>query len=170
MRLQESEKADRERDDEAFSRALGLLAVRARSRHELRERLLRSSFTPEAVDAVERRLLDVGLLDDLGFAKDHIRSSLAAGKSRVWMGRDLRRRGVDEVVIQEALKSAEGEPGDYERALELARRRAGRLTNAPQATAYSRIARYLCQRGYDLDVAVEVSDRALNEGSGRHDD
>ena len=50
-------------------RALGLLAVRARSRVELRRRLLSAGFPADEVDAEVATLASVGLLDDEAFAR-----------------------------------------------------------------------------------------------------
>ena len=50
-------------------RALGLLAVRPRSRRELERRLLQAGFEPEEVADVLERLERVGLIDDEAFAR-----------------------------------------------------------------------------------------------------
>ena len=55
------------------SRALGLLDQRARSRKELRDRLVAADFEPEVVDTVVDDLAGVGLVDDEAFAKEWVR-------------------------------------------------------------------------------------------------
>ena len=50
-------------------RALGLLAVRARSRRELERRLLQAGFEVAEVADVLERLERVGLVDDRAFAR-----------------------------------------------------------------------------------------------------
>ncbi|MDQ4149451.1 MAG: recombination regulator RecX [Actinomycetota bacterium] len=141
-----------------------LLAVRARSRHEVVARL-RQRFPPETVDAVEDRLADLGLVDDASFARERVAELLASGKSRRWIARDLRRRRVEARIIEEALGEVE-DRADEERALEIARTRVATLRNLDAGKACARLTRYLCQRGYDVDLAFEVSRRVLREAGG----
>ena len=50
-------------------RALGLLAVRQRSRREIQRRLERAGFGPEEVREELDRLQQVGLIDDEAFSR-----------------------------------------------------------------------------------------------------
>ena len=64
------------------SRALGLLDQRARSRKELRDRLVAADFEPDVVEDVVDDLAGVGLVDDETFAKEWVRQRHARrGKS-----------------------------------------------------------------------------------------
>ena len=71
----------------AWDSALRLLGVRARSRHEMRERLTRKGFDADTVDEVMTRLDKHQLLDDTDFAAEWVRSRhLNSGKGRVALG------------------------------------------------------------------------------------
>jgi SOS response regulatory protein OraA/RecX len=75
-------------------RALGLLAVRQRSRRELERRLVQAGFEPDAVAVELGRLEQVGLIDDAAFAAAVVESRMGArGESRRAVGVKLSRRG-----------------------------------------------------------------------------
>jgi regulatory protein len=82
-------------DDELWAYALKLLAARAHSQGELREKLRRRAARVAGVDAVLARLKDDGYLDDRKFAENFAAARLAnekLGSARVL--RDLRQRRV----------------------------------------------------------------------------
>ncbi len=61
-------------------RALGLLAVRPRSRRELERRLLAARFEQNEVQDVLARLERVGLVDDEAFARQYAEQRFGARK------------------------------------------------------------------------------------------
>lgn len=153
--------------DRALSRAMKLLAVRGRSRHEVTKRLIGAGFTPAVVDAVELRLVELGLLDDSAFAQECARQALAAGKSRDWIRADLAQRGLSSSVIEETISVVGAEnDDDQERAFALARKRALSFGDLPPAKAYQRITRYLCQKGYGPELAGDVARRVIGDPDG----
>jgi regulatory protein len=82
-------------DDALWVYALKLLAARAHSQGELREKLRRRAARAAGVDAVLARLKDDGYLDDRKFAESFAAARLAnekLGSARVL--RDLRQRRV----------------------------------------------------------------------------
>lgn len=138
-------------------RAMSLLAARARSRHEISERLSSAGFGTEVTETVVRRLEELSLLDDGKFAEECVRQAVARGRSAEWIRRDLLQRGVMETVVDAAIEQLGVVSSEFERALELARRRAAGTAELSSARAYGRLMRYLCGRGYDADLAAEVS-------------
>ena len=79
----------------ARNAALRLLAVRGRSRGEMRDRLRRKEVAPDVADAVVARLEAVGLLDDRKFAEAVVRDRIRAGSRGIGaMLAELRRRHV----------------------------------------------------------------------------
>src|SRR5665811_2377593 len=80
--------------------AYRLLGHRARSRHELRGRLLQKGHEGEAVAGALERLAGDGLLDDAKFARSYVadkRGLSGWGSQRIRRG--LAELGVDRVVI-----------------------------------------------------------------------
>lgn len=142
-------------------RALGLLAVRPRSRRELERRLLAAGFDREEVDDVLVRLERVGLVDDLAFARqmaDYQFGSRRAGRRAVTGA--LLEKGIAPDVIAEVLESAAD--GEDERALALATTRAVRMGSLEPAKAFNRLTSLLMRRGYGPEVARRAARAALD--------
>jgi regulatory protein len=145
-------------------RALGLLAVRMRSRRELRDRLKRAGFGDEEVDDVLERLERVGLIDDARFADELAQH--AAGVKRSGnraIASALYAKGVARETIERAVARA-GED-EEERAEALASSRVDRLRGLPPTTAYQRLTSLLLRSGYDPDVARRAAGLALEAES-----
>lgn len=144
--------------------ALRLLAVRERSRAELRTRLRTRGFHGDAIEAVLDRLAETGLQDDRRFAERYAEDSAGRGKAARLIQGELRGRGID---IETAAAAATSSPEDeYERALALARTKAARMGGADAATKARRILGMLARRGYDAETCRRVSAQV----SGAEDD
>ena len=141
-------------------RALGLLAVRPRSRRELERRLLGARFEPDEVSDVLRRLERVGLVDDEAFARqfaEHRFGSRREGSRAVANG--LRAAGISPALAAATVEAAPDLEED--RADQLARSRAPRLAGVEPAKAFARLSSLLMRRGYGPDVARAAARRAL---------
>jgi len=164
-----SEEVEEARDDDergrARERALRLLAVRARSRSELVDRLRRLGFDAETVAITVERLAGAGLVDDRAFAEAWVdeRTRLRP-MGRLRLSSELRAKGVRPEVIAEVLDEALDEATE----LALARRAAGKRTRtvgksergAPRASdrakLRSRLQSFLTRRGFSYDVVSRV--------------
>jgi regulatory protein len=131
--------------------AYRLLGHRARSREELRRRLLAKDHDEAAVQDALERIAAEGFLDDAAFAR-----SFAADKRRLggWgeerIRRGLRELGVAAADVDEALGG--GEEGDeLDRALALLRRRG--MPDEPLDTARRRAFQALQRRGFSTATA-----------------
>jgi regulatory protein len=145
---------------DVHERALGLLAVRQRSRRELERRLVQAGFDAEAVQSELGRLEDVGLIDDAAFAAAVVESRMGArGESRRAVGIKLRQAGVDRELALAALDQAP--EGEQDRADRLAEARAPRVGGLDPATGFARISGFLMRRGYPPGVARQAARRAL---------
>ncbi len=153
----------------AWDSALRLLGVRARSRTEMRERLMRKGFEADVVDEVMARLERHNLLDDEEFASEWVRSRhLNSGKGRLALRHELRTKGVDESIISEAL--ADIDPDD-ERTIAsglVARKLTPSVVDrigddrAERDKAMRRLVGMLVRRGYSQSLAFEVVGEALS--------
>lgn len=145
---------------DVHERALGLLAVRQRSRRELKRRLDRAGFPPEEVRAELDRLLLVGLIDDEAFARAVVEHSFTTKKEgrRVVAGR-LMSAGIAPETAEAVLDGAVG--GEEERADALAAAKAAKLSGLQPDAAYRRLYGMLARRGYAPDLAGRVARRAL---------
>jgi regulatory protein len=141
-------------------RALGLLAVRPRSRRELERRLLAARFESDEVQEVLTRLERVGLVDDEAFARQYAEHRFGARKegSRA-VAQGLRAAGIDPAIAETAAEAAPG--NDEERAADLARSRATRLSGVAPEKAFARLSSLLMRRGYSPQIARSAARKAL---------
>lgn len=148
--------------EKAKEKALRLLDYRPRSRKEIERRLAKAGFEQEVVEETLKRLEDLGLIDDLQFARMWIKHRKALGKTRIkW---ELRQKGVSNGVVEEALLAVDPET-EYQSAVEAARSRWARDNSPDERTRRRRLAAYLQRKGFGWDVINAV----LNELSGEPD-
>jgi regulatory protein len=146
---------------DCHERALGLLAVRPRSRQELDRRLCAAGFNAQEVSDVLGRLEGVGLIDDRAFAQQLAAHHFDNRKSGSWaVASALAAKGVSRSVSDEVLEGAALE--DEERAFELAEMKARRMHALPPEKAYTRLVGLLARRGYGPGIARSAARRALD--------
>ena len=137
------------------------LAAHARTRVEL-ERALKTKAVPEdAASAVLDRMGEVGLVDDVAFARDWVASRQQRRHlSRSALRRELATKGVDREVIDEALVGVDGSD-EHRAALALAERRAGPMAGLPREVAYRRLGGVLARRGFSGAITTQVLGEVL---------
>ena len=141
-------------------RALGLLAVRPRSRRELEARLLQAGFEPDEVSEVLGRLEAVGLVDDEAFAHAVAEQAFGVRRSGERAVRAaLAAKGVSGETVAAVIEELGGD--EDERACELARSRLTRLRGVPPERAFGRLVSLLARRGYPPGVARRAARLAL---------
>jgi regulatory protein len=157
--------------DAVMEAAAAFLAVRSRSVDETRKRLVHLGYPAPIVEQVLERLIEIGYLDDLGFARAWVESrDRARPRGAVALRRELGRKGVPDDVIAEVLADRaqaatvgthqdEG-PGDPDRAAaqRLLERRSSTLRR--EADPYRRRQKayaLLARNGFAPDVCQEVA-------------
>ena len=143
----------------AKDRALRLLAVRWRSREELRGRLHQAGFEWDEIFQALEDLEGAGLIEDERFAKelvrDQVRRRLAGDRV---IRNALREKGIAADVAESAMEDVGDEAG---RAAELAARRAVRMTGLDPQAAYRRLYSVLLRRGFGHAVSSTAARDAL---------
>lgn len=146
----------------AYDASLRLLAARARSRSELADRLHRKGYGESVVAALLDDLERAGLLDDADFASQWVYFRHRDGaRSRRALGAELRDKGVDADVIDDALSQITDDD-EYARAGALVRRTLARRGQpaADDADAVRRAQRrllgMLARKGYGAELAHSV--------------
>jgi regulatory protein len=137
-----------------FDRALNMLAVRARSRTELRRQLIAKGEPADHVDAALERLAANGLLDDAGYARQFARSKvLGPGHSRRRLQAELFRKGVSREIANDAIDDVMAdEEVDADAIIErVARRKLRSLMKLDPEVRDRRLWEFLSRRGYDSD-------------------
>ncbi|AIT61303.1 recombination regulator RecX [Corynebacterium doosanense] len=149
-------------------RALRLLDQRARSRHELRGRLVDLDFDPRLIDEVLDDLERAQLLDDQSFAHEWVRQRHARrGKSASVLDRELREKGVSEAIRTEALEQIDS--SDEESAARSAAEKKARTVKtvpadrAERDKLLRRILGVLARRGYGGEMSMRIARAALDD-------
>ena len=101
---------DREesREKEAIRKAMRLLVSRDRSEQELRERLAREGYDPEAAEAAIDYVKSYGYVNDRRYAENYVMSA-GSRKSRAALRSFLQDKGIAGEEIENALEEL---PGD----------------------------------------------------------
>jgi regulatory protein len=159
-RLEEAECADK-----AVTAALQYLTARPRSTAEVRERLQRKQFPPEAVEAALTRLQERGLIDDTAFSRFWVENRQACRPRGVQALRsELYRKGIDRTTIDATLSDTDLTGDEYEQALTLARTALRKYADAPNyATFQRRLGGYLQRRGFGFDTISSILDLLWQE-------
>lgn len=141
---------------------------RARSRAELVEAMAKKAV-PEAVIAeVLDRFEDVGLVDDAQFAALWVEGQQRRMKSGRVLRQELRRKGVSDDVITEALEET-ADDADYTAALAFAQKRARSMTGLTPEVRYRRLAGALARRGFAPGLCHRVVHEVTAEGEEFYD-
>lgn len=128
--------------------ALKWLSHKLRTEKEVFDYLLNKGFSGECASSVVNWLKQYGYLNDRAFATAWVESRRRAkGKSSRLLREELRRKGIDEPLIDEAL-SAVSEADDLSLARRLAHKRYERLRQYDWATVERRIGSFLGRRGF----------------------
>lgn len=135
---------------------LRLLTVRARTRSELEAQLGRRGYPDDVSARVLDRLVEVGLLDDVAFAEEWVRSRRAnSGKGKRALATELRTKGVDPDVIAETLDNVDaGEWRVQAEELVATKLRRDKLDDDTKVTR--RLVGMLARRGYSQGMAFDV--------------
>lgn len=153
----------------AYDRALNLLAFQPRSSRDLKRRLLQKGEREAHVDSAVTKLVERGLLDDGGYARQVARSKVVGqGASKRRLQQELFKRGVErgvaDAAIGEVLSEEGGDQGEVvER---FARKKLRSLGALDAATRRRRLYAYLARRGYDGDEIRRAMSIVLGEGEG----
>ncbi len=143
--------------------ALAYLGTRARSRTEVRRRLVRAGYEADLIEEVLDSLAQIGYLNDQAFSQAWVAArsqGRIAGRTR--LAADLRQRGVAGDVVESALASRDdGE--EFGLALQLARERSTRQTDADPIVRRRRLAGFLQRRGFSWPICLQVLDQVLGE-------
>lgn len=140
------------------ARIEALLNKRDYSSKELRDKLRRDGYGAEISSELVERALRGNLVNDQRFASVYARSKCFSGWGLRKIERELSRRGIDCDSLPGWPEEYLTEDSEFDRALELARRR--RLTGKSD---FQKIARFLCGKGYSMNVAFDVAKTVLEE-------
>lgn len=150
-------------DPEEVARTILLrrLTAAPRTRAELASDLSGRGVPDDVAERVLDRFEEVGLVDDEAFAAAWVRSRHAGrGLGRRALATELRRKGVDDDTVREAVAEV-SDDDERARAAELVRRRLASMSGVDRGAAARRLVGMLARRGYPSGLAASVVSQAL---------
>jgi regulatory protein len=145
----------------ALDAGLRLLALRAHSRAELRQKLRRRGFDATAIEAASVRLSELGYLDDAAFARGFVRRR-SSSRGPLALSAELAARGIDRAGAETAIAAF-----DPQAQLASAVSLAGRLLGGAGGSyeqVLGRVGPKLMRRGFSSGV-VRTACRAVAAGA-----
>lgn len=116
----------------------------------------------DIADGVLDRFTEVGLIDDAQFAHLWVEGQQRRMKSGRALRQELRAKGVDAEVIDEALASA-ADDADHQAALALAQKKMRTLGALQPEVRYRRLAGALARRGFSAGLCHRVVSEVIEE-------
>jgi regulatory protein len=157
-RIAELQAADAQ--ETALQKALRLLSYRERSEAEIRKNLLEHNVSAETADQVIEKLRLSGLADDSRFAHSWAENRQEfRPRSRRAIAYELRRKGIQDEDIQQAVQALD----DEALALQAARKQARRWQTLEWAEFRQKMYAFLARRGFAYEAASNAATRAWAE-------
>lgn len=142
--------------DKAYGNALRYAALRPRSDWELRSYLRRKKVDEPVADAILSRLRDLGMVDDLSFARSWLASRrLLKSTSKRRLRLELKQKHVSEDIILAVL--AEDEVSERDTLRELVRKK------GPRYADRTKLMQYLVRQGFTYDDIKAVLEEAESD-------
>ncbi|MER5460650.1 recombination regulator RecX [Streptomyces sp. NPDC002668] len=169
-RAEKGEPPPQDPAERARAICLRLLTGTPRTRKQLADALHKREIPPEVAEEVLSRFEDVGLINDAAFADAWVESRHhGRGLARRALARELRTKGVDSALIDEAVGQLDPEQ-EEETARELVARRLRSTRGLDRDRRLRRLAGMLARKGYPEGTALRVVKRALEEEGEEMDD
>ncbi|MZD09209.1 recombination regulator RecX [Streptomyces sp. SID5785] len=142
---------------------LRLLTGTPRTRKQLADALRKREIPDDVAEEVLSRFEEVGLINDTAFADAWVESRHhGRGLARRALARELRTKGVDSAVIDEAVGQLDSEQ-EEDTARELVARKLRSTRGLDRDKRLRRLAGMLARKGYPEGMALRVVRQALEE-------
>ena len=150
----------------ALNDAVTLLAVRNRSRLEIRQSLLRRKYDHAVIEMVLFKLEKEKLLNDEEFSAQWVQARMSKyGPIRI--ARELRMKGIDRDMTGSAIQEVLTEDQELENAVLLAMKKLRtEKTDAEEIKRFQRITSFLVRHGYSWEIARKAYEMALERNPG----
>ncbi|WP_193071940.1 regulatory protein RecX [Brevibacterium sp. FME37] len=141
--------------------AMNMLAMRDHASGELRDKLLKRDFLPEAVDELIAKLQKSRLLNDEEFAHRYVRAHRERRKlSRTALKRELNKKGLPAEIVSDAVEDVDGED---DLARQVAEKKAASTRGLDYEIRERRILGMLARRGFASSICIKVTREVLAE-------
>ncbi len=145
------------------------LSFRPRTRAELATALRKKEIDDDVAASVLARYAEVGLIDDVAFAKAWVSSRHhGRGLASRALANELRRKGVESEVVDEALDDLDGET-EAATARALVERKLRSMGSAPPDAQFRRLVAMLARKGYPSGIVIGAVKDVLAERAAEAD-
>lgn len=151
---------------EIREKALFLLARRAHSKYELKQKLLQKKFNKDKIDAVLNKIEEEGFLNDLEFAKLFISERIGKGKSGpLKIKNELAAKGIKRETIEEVMRIFFPSEENEEAAFEIAEKKLRQLRNRniEAHLIKQKLYSFLISRGFSFEVSKRAAEKILEK-------
>jgi regulatory protein len=156
-----TELQQQDKHEKAYAAALRLLSYRSRSENEIRYKLNRKGYESEEINLVLDRLRTAGLVSDGDFGRIWVENrSTFRPRSQRLLAFELRKKGLADEVIQEALKDSEP---DEVLAYQAALRQVRKLSGLEWLKFRERLSSFLLRRGFNYETVKTAVQQVWDE-------
>ncbi len=143
---------------QAMDGALRLLSLQARSRKELADKLKAKKYDPAVIEAVLKRIAELGYLNDDTYARNRVSALIAQGKGPALITFDLRRKGIASAVVNDLLAEASRQPGQdpLYRVRDAAKKYLRRLKEEDPRVIARKLTGFLARRGFEIEDVRKI--------------
>lgn len=151
----------------AIQKALRFLGYRARSVSEVRENLQKHAISEAVIERTLERLQESGLLNDQEFAQAWVENrNTFRPRSRRALALELRRKGLDDDVIQQTLEQTVDESS---LARDAARKYLRKVQGLDWPDFRNKLGGFLGRRGFSYDVVAPILRELWAETQPNHE-
>jgi len=136
--------------------ALHYISFRPRSALEVKRYLVNKAIESEQIPEIIRRLEEQGYIDDLSFAEKWVEERmLLRPKGRYALRAELKEKGIKTEIIEQVLSKLD-KKAEKKQALEFGRKKMKQSIDKPWHQVRDKIGRYLANKGYDIELILEI--------------
>lgn len=151
-----------EEQQKVTNHALNLLSYRQRSENELYKALSKKGYEEDYINQTFEFLREYKLLDDISFSNSFIIDKQNLNKfGSIRIKYELLNKGISKDIIEKTLNI---DPEiEYERAMELARKKMKTYKEQDKNAIYRKIAGFLQRKGYSFDIISKILRELLKD-------
>lgn len=137
---------------------LKLLGYKSRSEYEIKEKMINKGFSKDSIEKSLQYFREENYINDREYAERYIKDRInlkKLGYHRI--KNELYKRNIDSSIVEELLNEYISFSDEYERALELAIKKAKTTYRSQDVQAlYRKLGGYLQRQGYSMDIITKV--------------
>ena len=145
--------------------AFFLLKFRQRSEKELYSRLKKKKFPERVIECTLTFLKEKKFIDDIVFARVWVESRLKKPLGIKRINQELRLKGIDKEIIQNALDDIKEDYSETEVVTKIAKEKLKRLKSSDPLKARNRVYAYLLRRGFSAQTVYDVLNNLCRQTS-----